>query len=93
MNLKKFSNNKNIKAISFYNQISLEKILIFSLALKESINDIKIEVIPMRGSSKYFIATWIEEEENINKFIKTIYEKFICIYKSLIKINIEKFKN
>lgn len=74
MNLKEFSNNKNIKAISFYNQISLEKILIFSLTLKESINDIKIEVTPMRGSSKYFIATWIEEEENINKFIKAIYK-------------------
>jgi hypothetical protein len=77
MNLKEFSNNKNIKAISFYNQTSLEKILIFSLALKENINDIKIEVIPMRGSSKYFVATWIEGEEktkqDTNKFIKTIY--------------------
>ena len=77
MNLKEFLNNKNMKAISFYNQTSLEKILIFSLALKENINDIKIEIIPMRGSSKYFVATWIEGEEktkqNINKFIKAIY--------------------
>ena len=78
MKLKEFSNNKNIKAISFYNQTSLEKILVFSLALKESINDIKIKVIPRRGSSKYFVATWIEGEEktkqDTNKFIKTIYE-------------------
>ena len=77
MNLKEFLNNKNIKAISFYNQISLEKILIFSLALKKSIDDIKIEIIPARGSSKYFITTWIEGEQktkqDINNFIKAIY--------------------
>ena len=77
MNFEKFSNNKNIKAISFYNQMSLEKILIFSLALKESINDIKIKIIPTRGSSKYFVAIWIEGEEktkqDINNFTKTIY--------------------
>jgi len=75
MNIKDFSNNKNIKAISFYSQISLEKILIISLILKENINNIKMEIIPTRGSSKYFYTIWIEGEKtksDINNFIKTL---------------------
>lgn len=91
MNLKEFLNNKNIKVISFYNQISLEKILIFSLALKESINDIKIEIIPIKGSSKYFFAVWIEGEktkQDINKFTKVIYELKSIIKNSSVFIKI-----
>ena len=75
MNIKDFSNNENIKAISFYSQISLEKILILSLILKENINNIKMEIIPAKGPSKYFYTIWIEEEKtksDINIFIKTL---------------------
>ena len=66
-------------------------ILIFSLELKESINDIKIEITPSRGSSKYIFVIWIEGEktkQDINKFTKAIYELKSIMKSSFVFIKI-----